>query len=122
MTTGSSCRPSNQTCTCKIQRLRFLRGRSCYLPQLFLRCCFPRIGDDLIELRHGQNARHPKLADNKGWRTSESERLGLTVVTGEDRVDRLGVCGEVARDAIDIDASAREQLTAAPLGPIPIDR
>src|SRR5437879_8252704 len=83
------------------------------MPQLFVRRCFARIGDDLLELRHGQNARHPKLADDKGRRASKSERTGLIVVAGEDRVDRLGICGEVARGTIDIDAGAGEQLTDA---------
>ena len=40
----------------------------------------------------------------------ESERGGLIVVARQDRIDRLGIGGEVARGAIDVDAGAGEQF------------
>ena len=69
------------------------------LPQAgaLLSClCLARVGDDLIELRHGQHAGHAEFADDEGRRAAETERLGLIVVAREDGVDRLGVGREVA--------------------------
>src|ERR1700680_256512 len=98
MTTESSCRRSNRAkrSPCKIRRPRGLRGRSCYLPQLFVCRRFARVGDDLTELRHGQDPWHPELADDEGRRAPETERHGLIAVAREDRVDRVGVGGEIA--------------------------
>src|ERR1700692_3146164 len=83
---------------------------------LFARRRLPRIGNGLIKLRHGERAGHAKLSDDKGRRTLETERLGLIVVARQDRVDRLGVGGKVARDAIDIDTRAGQRLTQPRLG------
>src|SRR3979409_1670071 len=90
-------------------------------PPLVAGLRLPRIGNDLLELRHGQHPRHPKLADNKGRRAPESERGGLMGVARQDGVDRLGVAGEVAVEAIDIDTGAGEQLTDPRLGQLRVD-
>ena len=88
---------------------------------LIARFRLARIGNDLLELGHGQDARHAKLADDKGRRALEAERGSLIVVTRDDGVDRLGVCRKVARGAIDIDPRAGKQFADARLGQLGAD-
>src|SRR6266850_419184 len=112
MTTGSSCRRNNRGKTFKRKSaLVVVEG----VP-LFVRRRLPRIGNDLIELRHGEDARHPELADDKGRRALEAKGHGLIAVAGENRVDRLGVGDKVAVEAVDVDPRANKQLTNARLG------
>ena len=70
----------------------------------------------ILELRHGQDAGHAELADDEGRRSLEAERFGLLVVAREDGVDRLGVGGEIAVEAIHVDAGAGQQFADARLG------
>ena len=67
---------------------------------LIARFGLARVLDDHFELRHGQDAGHAELADNEGRRPLETERLGLRVVACQDGVDRLGIGGEIAVEAI----------------------
>ncbi len=70
----------------------------------------------LLELRQRPHARHAEFSDDKGRRAAKAERLGLIVVARQDGVDRLGVGGKVAVEAIDIDAGAGKQLADPRLG------
>src|ERR1700676_2929368 len=112
MTTGSSCRRSNRAkrSSCSSSALAICEGALVIFPQLFVRRRFARVGDDLTELRHGQDAWHPELADDEGRRAPETERHGLIAVAREDRVDRVGVGGEIAVEPVDVDASPSEQF------------
>src|ERR1700738_3997367 len=91
------------------------RAFYCLRP-LFVRRRLPRIGNDLIELRHGQDARHAKFPDDEGRRALEAERQGLIAVARDDGVDRLGIGGEVACGAVDIDPRSGEQFANSRLG------
>src|SRR3954463_3769223 len=73
------------------------------------------IGDDLLELGHAQHAGHAVLADDEGGGTAEAEGFGLLVVALEDGVDVLGAVGEIALQAVHVDAGGREQLVDARL-------
>src|SRR5258707_6906782 len=113
MTTGSSCRRNNRGKT-------FTRKSNSALVvdegvPLFVRRRLPRIGNDLIELRHGEDARHPELADDKGRRALEAKGHGLIAVAGENRVDRLGVGDKVAVEAVHVDSRPNKQLPKARL-------
>src|SRR6202045_1331295 len=117
MTTGSGCRQSNPKDIRRQTTAPSLLTRALLLfAPLLVRRRFARIRDDLIELGHGEDARHAKFADDKGRRAPEAERGSLIIVTGEDRVDRLGVGCEIARGAIDIDPRPGEQLADTRLG------
>ena len=61
---------------------------------LLFRGRLARIGDRLIELRHGQHTGHPEFAHNEGRRALETERLRLIAIALDDGVDRLGIGGE----------------------------
>src|SRR5258705_10586798 len=90
-------------------------------PALFVRGRLPRVGNGLIELRHGQYAGHAKFADDKRRRPPETECLGLIVVARKDRVDRPGMGDEAAIEAIDVGASASEKLADARLWQLRVD-
>src|SRR3954471_2089739 len=91
-----------------------LRGTTIVV--LFLRGSLSRIGNGLVELRHGQRARHAEFSDDEGWRALETERGGLIVVARQNRVDRLGVGFEVLAGTMDVDAGVAKQFADPRLG------
>ena len=92
------------------------RGRFCERRALVASLRLARVGDDHLELRHGQDAGHAEFADDEGRRALEAECRGLIVVAREDGVDRLGIGREIAVEAIDVDTGGCEQLADARFG------
>src|SRR4051812_7884909 len=84
--------------------------------RLIARLRLSRVGDHLLELRHGQDAGNAEFADDERRRAAEFERQRLSVVAREDGVDLFRFRREIAVEAAHIDAGTREQFANARFG------
>src|SRR6478609_4231156 len=110
--TGSGSRRNNHAASRTMAPSRD-RGGAFVLATISLSLLHPglaRVGDDLLELGHAEHAGHAIFSDDEGRRAAEAEGLGLVVVPFQDRIDDLGAAGEIALQAIHVDAGSRDQF------------